>query len=322
MKLRISASLDVSAVPPRLRAVAVAALVIAGLIAIASLGGILRGEPYARETSLWRTQAIGQDWANLTVAVPWLGITAVLVYRGARRARLLLGGGLLYAAYAYATYAFAVHFNTLFLIYCAVLGTSTCAFAGLISELGDVRRWFAPDAPARLAAGFEMACAGGFALLWLSQITTALVTSTEPAGLAAAGLATNPIHVLDLSLVLPAMFLGGWQLWHRRSLGYVLVPIFLGFGALMASCLTAIATAMYVAQPASGVAPVIGFAAFSLVEIALLISLFRSPRRRRGGGARFATTGAANRPGGTARSRARGGRGIHRARRRGEADVR
>jgi hypothetical protein len=280
VKLQLSASIDIGAVPPRLRGVAIASLIIAGLIAFASLGGIISTGPYARETWLWRTQGIGQDWANLTVAVPWLVSTAVLVYRGARRARLLLGGGLLYAAYAYATYAFAVHFNTLFLVYCAILGASTYVFAGLASELGDVRRWFAPDAPARLAAGFEMACAGGFSLLWLSQIAVALVTSTAPAGLAATGLATNPIHVLDLSLVLPAMFLGGWQLWHHRSLGYVLVPIFLGFGALMAACLTAIAIAMYAAQPASGVAPVIGFAAFSLVGTALLIALFRrlSPR--------------------------------------------
>lgn len=280
MKLRLSASLDVAEIPARIRSVTVASLVVAGLIAVASLGGILCSSVYARETPSWRAQGIGQDWANLVVEVPCLVAFALYARRGSRRARLLLAGGLFYACYAYATYAFDVHFNALFLIYCGILGASAYALAALGSDLHDAYTWYGPGAPVRLAGGFAMACAAGFALLWLSQIVPALVAGTAPAEVVEAGLFTSPVHVLDLSFVLPATFAGGWLLWQRRPLGYVVVTTFLGFGVMMSASLVGIAFALYAAHRSVSVAPAIGFAMFALVCGGLLVWLLRAVAAR------------------------------------------
>ena len=276
MKLRLAAVLDGPEVSPRLRAVTIASLIVAGFVAVASLGGILSFPIYAREMPSWRAQGIGQDWANLVVAVPWLIASALYARRGSRSARLVLGSGLFYACYAYTTYAFDVHFNALFLIYCAILGGSAYALAALASEVRDAQTWYGRDAPVRLPGGFAMACAVGFALLWLSQIVPALLAGTAPAGLDEVGLVTNPVHVLDLSFVLPAMFAGGWLLWHRRPLGYVIVPIFLGFAVVMGASLVGMAVALYAAQLSSSLALVIGFAVFALASGAILVWLLRA----------------------------------------------
>lgn len=241
MRLAFSASIEVGGPSPRVRFAATAALTAAALVAIAALTGLVAPATYARETAIWRAEAISQDWANLFVDVPWLVASALFALRGSRRARLLLAGGLVYTAYTYATYAFAVRFNALFLIYCGALGTSAYALRALSADLRDAASWFSPRAPVRLAGGFAMACALAFAALWLAQIIPALARGTAPAEVEAAGLLTNPVHVLDLALVLPAMFTGGWLLWNRRPGGYAVVTVLLGFTVVMAAALTTLA---------------------------------------------------------------------------------
>jgi hypothetical protein len=172
------------------------------------------------------------------------------------------------------TYAFAVHFNAVFLAYCGALGLASYALVALASELEDVRTWFDARVPNRLIGGFEIACASAFALLWLSQIIPAILSGTAPAGLTEVGLLTNPAHVLDLSFVLPAMFAGGWLLWHRRPAGYAIASILLGFGVLMGASLAGMATALYAARLAADLALVIGFGVFALVGAALLAWMF------------------------------------------------
>lgn len=269
MRLQITASLELDELSPRIRFAAIAALVVAGLVTIASLGGLLSPAIYARESATMRAQGIGQDWVNLLVAVPWLVTTAILVLRGARRSRLLLGGALAYASYAYLTYAIAVHFNALFLVYCATLGLATYALVALTTALGDVRGWF-HEGPHRAIGGFEMAFAVAVALVWLSEIVPALARGTDPPGLAETGLFTNPIHVLDLALALPALFTGGWLLWRRRAVGYVIAPIGLGFLVLILAAIAGMAIAQRDAAVAGSVGVAIGVGALALVAAALL----------------------------------------------------
>jgi len=258
---------------------AYAAVVIAALVAIASVGGIGLDATYAHETPSWRVQAIGQDWANLVVAVPWLVVAAMLVLRGSRRARFLLGGALVYCVYSYAMYALDVAFNALFLIYCGALGLASFGLAGLASDLRGSAIWFTARAPRRAIGAFAMICAGAFALMWLSQIVPAVVAGTQPVGLAETGLVTNPVHVLDLSLVLPAMFIGGVLLWRRHPLGFAIAPVMLAFGVLMAASLVAMAGALTLGGLATGFAPTIGFAAFALVQVAALVWLLAAVTR-------------------------------------------
>src|SRR5262252_1287924 len=99
----------------------VAAYPLAALVVLASIGGLLVDDVYARESANWAAQGVGQDWVDLVVAVPWLVLSGIFAQRGSRAALLLLAGGLVYTLYEFVIYALALHFNALFLVYCAVL---------------------------------------------------------------------------------------------------------------------------------------------------------------------------------------------------------
>jgi hypothetical protein len=204
-------------------AIPVATLGIAG-----SLVGILVDRVYDAETASWADQAVGQDAANLVV----FPVMLVLAYAGARGSiGAYLGwlGTLVYTAYTYAIYAFAVHFGPLFLLHVAVLGMAVWALAGGLGSVDAVRvRAMFLSAPlARFVSIFLVLLAGAFALLWLSEDVPAIVDGTASQTLREAGLPTNPVHVLDLGLFLPAAAVAGVQLRRHRPWGYVLAPVVL-----------------------------------------------------------------------------------------------
>ncbi len=219
-----------------MRAAACMSIPLALLVAGASLGGIVLPSTYARETASWAAQGVGQDWVNLVLVVPWMLTAAIFTLRGSRRAVLLLGAALVYSLYSYVIYAFAVHFNSLFLIYCVALGLSFFALLLLLRSLleEDVRGWFDMRAPIRTAGGLQLAIAVIFGFLWLSEIVPALLRGGVPASLAEGAFFTNPVHVLDLAIFLPALAVSGVLLLRRRATGYVLAPLLLGFAVLMA----------------------------------------------------------------------------------------
>lgn len=208
---------------------------VAGVLAIAtSLAGIVRPATYARETAAWATQAIGQDIANLPVAGMLLG-AAVLVRRGCAWARSIWLGGLLYFIYAFAIYAFTVHFNVLFLAYVAVLGLAFYALVVALTthDLIDVT---APmrNRPHHEGAGNLLVAVGVmFGGLWLAEIVPHLLANSVPPGLGDTGLATNPVHVLDLAFVLPAMVLTGFLLRRQHPWGLLMGAPLLVFAATM-----------------------------------------------------------------------------------------
>jgi len=249
-----------------------AAFPIALLVAIASIGGIAVRATYARETASWTAQGIGQDWVNLFVAVPALVGAAIATLRGRRAAALVLGGALAYTAYSYVIYAFAVHFNWLFLVYCGALGLSVFA---LIDVVAHADPGAPARAPIRTTAGVLFAIAGVFGLLWLAQIVPALVRGGDPPDLADVGLVTNPVHVLDLSLVLPALVVAGVALLRRRHLGYVLAPIALGFGVLMALAIGGMVLVLYLRGLAVDVTPSIAMLVITAASAATLVVFLR-----------------------------------------------
>ena len=73
-----------------------------------------------------------------------------------------------------------------------------------------------------------------FAALWLSELVPALVTGRTPASLTEAGLWVNPIHVIDLALVLPAFIVTGIAAVRRQGTGRFWLGPWLAFSVLMA----------------------------------------------------------------------------------------
>lgn len=71
-----------------------------------------------------------------------------------------------------------------------------------------------------LAAWFLIVVAMLFILLWLSEIPSDLVAGDPSRSASAWQIPTNPVHVLDLALFLPAVFASGVLLLRRHPLGY------------------------------------------------------------------------------------------------------
>ena len=72
-----------------------------------------------------------------------------------------------------------------------------------------------------------------FYFLWLSEIVPAILNYDIPPGIIETGLFTNPVHVIDLSIVLPAFFLVAVFLITKNSIGILLAPCMLVFCILM-----------------------------------------------------------------------------------------
>jgi hypothetical protein len=196
---------------------------------VASILGILVDDIYAGETPNWSAQGVGQDIGNL-VAFPVLLVLTYLAIRGSLRAYLACVGVLAYSVYTYAIYAFDIHFGPLFLAYVAVFGLSIWALIGALTGLDVVRvkESFDGRAPVRSTSILLIFVGTAFSLLWLSEIVPSMLDGTKPGSLVDAGLATNPVHVLDLSLLLPSAIVAGLLLWRGHAWGYVLTPIVLG----------------------------------------------------------------------------------------------
>ncbi|MFK5635892.1 hypothetical protein [Ornithinimicrobium sp. LYQ103] len=226
--------------------------VIALLVGLSSVAGLVDPRVYAQETQNWATQAQGQDLGNL-LAVIVLLVAARHYQKGSVRAGLIWLGTLLYLIYAFIVYAVAVHLNGLFLLYVAVLGLSAWT---LIFHVGPLRRATPPFSRglARKAAAYVLIATGIlFAGLWLSELVPALVGGQAPASLADAGLGVKPIHVIDLSMVLPGFIISGVGALRSREHGLFWLAPWLVFSMLMGASI--VAAMLLMAQAGADVIP-------------------------------------------------------------------
>lgn len=251
-------------------------LVLATAVAAVSIFGIVLPSTYARETPAWAAQAVGQDWFDLLVAVPWLALTS---RRAAGTGRLLLAGGVLYAVYELVIYAFGVHFNALFLLYCGALGLALLTL--LLVGVSLLERPPAPwptGAPVRTVAGLLFGTGALFAFLWLAEILPAMARGETPASVTVAALPTNPVHVMDLAIILPAHIAAAALLLQRRATGEMLATILLAFGLLMSASIGGMLLVMRLrAVPASS-GVILGMTALAVADALVLGRILRITR--------------------------------------------
>ncbi|MGE5187211.1 MAG: hypothetical protein ACM31C_34420 [Acidobacteriota bacterium] len=247
----------------------VAAWPIAALLAIVSLAGLVARGTYAQERPAWAAEAVGQDWFDLLIAVPCLAICGVRARAGSYRWNVLLAGAYAYVVYELAIYAFAVHFNALFFAYCATLGLASYALIASLGNLG-LRPEPVERGTARLAGGWLVALGGLFAIMWLVEDVPAVERGLRPASLEATGLVTNPVHVIDLSFVLPAHVIAGVLLWRRRAGGAVLAPVLLAFGVLMSASIGGMMLAIRLAGGAGPIPVIVAMFIVTAITAALL----------------------------------------------------
>ncbi len=250
------------------RAVLVWTGALALLVAVSSVAGLVDPSVYEQETEYWALQARGQDLGNLA-AVVVLVASALRYAAGSARAGLVWLGTLLYLVYAFVVYAMAVHFNRLFLVYVAVLGLSAW---GLLLRSGEVRRRLTMHADGRwrvVPAGVLVVVGVLFAGLWLAELVPAVLTGQVPSSVLEARVWVNPIHVIDLSVVLPAFVLTGVAAIRGRGAGLFWLGPWLVFSALMGSSIVAAMVLIAAADDGAGVVPAV---MVSLVVVASLVS--------------------------------------------------
>jgi hypothetical protein len=229
---------------------------------------------YRYDTVSLAAQAIAQDLVTLVVAIPLLVVATVLFVRGRLRGKLLLAGTLGYFLYTYASYAFNVAYNELFLVYVALFSLSLFDFvlALMTVDLATLPKRFSPRLPRRTIAIFMFAVAGLLLLNWLGRIVPPLLANEVPLDLESYH--TLIIQAMDLAVVVPAVLLSGVLLWGRRPWGYLLSSV-----ALIKLFTLALAvSAMSVNQILAGVRVGIGgamFPAMALVGVALTVTLLR-----------------------------------------------
>ncbi|MFO0703870.1 MAG: hypothetical protein U0525_04055 [Patescibacteria group bacterium] len=204
------------------------------LVSVTSLFGIFVSATYTKETTNWAVQAKGQDVANLVVVLV-LVISTFYLSNKSFKGYLVWLGSYLYLIYAYVIYAFCVHFNHLFLMYVAVLGLSIyLPLLSLINiNLEQVQATFSKSKNLKPGSILLFVIGIMFILLWLSEIIPSMLSGNTPDSFLITGLWTNPVHVLDLGIYLPAMIMTAVSVWRKKDVGYFMLVPLLVFSATM-----------------------------------------------------------------------------------------
>lgn len=253
------------------KSVLVWSLAISALATATSMLGLVDHSIYGEETKNWATQARGQDIGNLLAAVALL-LSGFGYYRGSHRAALVWLGTLLYFIYAFIVYSMAVHFNALFLVYVSILGLSSYALMFKVNALRAENEGFLRPAHRKVAGYTSIAIGVLFGLLWLSELIPATISSEVPQSVIDAGLWVNPIHVIDLAVLLPAFIIAGYMTLSGKAAGQFFVGPLLVFSVLMGASIVAAMVLMTVEGFANTLPPLV------MVSMIVLASLYAAVR--------------------------------------------
>jgi hypothetical protein len=245
---------------------------IAALLAMASGGGLFIDGLY-RDTPYFAAQAVGQDLISLLVVVPLLIISAILTRRVSVRARLIWLGGLTYLVYTYVIAAFEVRFNSLFLVYVALLGCSVYALIGgmITTNIAQIKVYLTEKTPAKAISIYLGVLAVLFYFLWLSEVVPALLRGEIPKSVQDNGTPTNSVHVLDMAWGLPAFVITSLSLWRKKGLGYTLAGVLLSYCVLLTLAILSMVVFMIQGGYPVAIAQVGIFGALFALSVGILI---------------------------------------------------
>ncbi|HJT86482.1 MAG TPA: hypothetical protein VJ732_01475 [Bryobacteraceae bacterium] len=251
------------------------------VLAITGLGAFWP-DLYVREKPVSAAGGVASDLIDLFLVVPVLVVSTILARRGSLGALLIWTGTLGFLSYNFLIYTFAVRFNAMFPAYCAVLGLS---FYGLMAvreflSPGDAARAWSPGAPRRSMALVFLVVAVTAAAGELKEIVSAIHSGQAPPSVIETGQFTNPIHVLDLCFLLPALVIAAVLLLRRKEKGFVLAPVLSVVLILISLEVTTIVLLLVRQGLAADFSPALSFVAVGVLVTVLLAWYFR-PRRHR-----------------------------------------
>ncbi|MEL7531149.1 MAG: hypothetical protein AAFN10_07585 [Bacteroidota bacterium] len=238
------------------------------LLGLEAYWGAFSSGTYQAEVAS-RTQQLGfLDRLNLFVVLPLLGLSLWQIHRHKAVWILSFGGLVFYSLYQGFLYAFGLHFNRLFLLYCLHLGLSFYLFVYFIRKAArlEISDLFRENAPLKLIGGFLILAALLFYTLWLTELIPALRNASLPRSVAAHSLLVNPRHVLDLGIVLPSMLVAGILLIRRHGMGYLVSGIFLIYLCLQLSAMIGTEQSPMMGYTCGGLVVLSGFCFWRLVR--------------------------------------------------------
>ena len=184
-----------------------------------------------RDVDWIRASWFGNDWVTLLVAVPLLFLGLVGTVRGRARGLLVWLGMIGYALYNYAFYLFGAALNAFFPIYVLAFVLAVIVLILALSHLDahQVAATFRQTVPVRAIGGSLIFIGIGLAFVWIVMWAAYVFTGRPtPVGPDAFRL----VAALDLSLMVPALIVGGVLLWQRTPWGYLIAAIASIQGAL------------------------------------------------------------------------------------------
>jgi hypothetical protein len=166
----------------------------------------------------------------------------------------------------------------LFILYCFCLGLSFYSLIYfLITEYKEKsKRLVENKTMIKIIGIYLLVIAVIFYVLWLSEIVPAIIHNTIPKSLVEVGLFTNGVHVIDLSIFLPGIFIAGILLLKRKSSGFLLTPVFLTFFVLMDITIGVLPIAMKMKGVQSDLRLTAIMSVFTAVTLVLLIWYMKS----------------------------------------------
>ena len=252
------------------------------ILAAVSYCGAFIPLTYDLETPSMAAQGVGQDLVNLFIVVPFFIFILFRFHKAGVKRLLVLGGLVLYVLYSFVIYAMGVHFNYLFLWYCAILGLAVYVFIFTLVELG--RHDFTLSCGKSLRIGtsvFLISIAILFYGLWLKEIVIALLAKTAPQSVQDYNLLVNPVHVEDISFILPGLILSAVLFLKKHRWADVLVPVALVFILLMALALIGMVLVLQIRQVGEDWSIAGIFLVLAIISFVLLRKLFQQVEHKK-----------------------------------------
>jgi hypothetical protein len=190
-------------------------LVIAAIMAIASVAGLLYGSIIYPTDELLQS-FVPNDVVNLLIGLPILLGSLWLARRGKLVGLLFWPGALFYVFYTYLVYVLSMPLNVAFVLHLALLTSSAFTMIGLVACFDGkaVQDRLTGAVPERAGGGVLAGLGILFFVRAAGVMVNALISQTPIAATEFA------LHVTDF-LIAPAWVIGGVLLWRRKALGYV-----------------------------------------------------------------------------------------------------
>lgn len=206
------------------------------LMVVQGVLGLGYSEAY-RDVERIRLTWFGNDMVTVLVAVPILLTGLLLSRQGSVRGLLLWFGGLGYGVYNYAFYMLGAALNVFFPLYLAAF---VVALIGLILGMSnishaDVKARYREAMPVRPLGGYFVFVGFGLIAVWMTMWGRYIFGGFP---LPVDEDAFRLVAALDLTIMVPALTIGGSLLWMRRNWGYIIAPVAAVQGSLYLLVLT------------------------------------------------------------------------------------